>query len=375
VRNQDATGRQLLRLRGLRLDIRLQLITQRAFTSFVPCIARSRGGAQCKQKGWFVSQVQHRDLVAFADDKVNLKKSEVDDQRAQVNRLRDRIEAKIEDSPGYGFVKALHAGSVAKGTALRSVNDRDLAVYVKAEQAPNDAPGLVSWVRGRVVEAYPGVPDDQIVANTHCVTVTFSASGLSVDVVPVLYEGEPDDVGYLVSKDSGERLKTSVRQHLDFIRGRKKAHPQHLAQLIRFTKWWARQQRKHDGEFKCKSFMLELLWVHLADGGLVLSDYARALEYFFAFIVNGGFDKQIAFTDFHPASHLPARGDAPIQVLDPVNFENNVGEHYAAHHLDRLVAAAQEAFDAISTAYYEPAKGQAVELWQDVFGTGFKAAA
>lgn len=258
-------------------------------------------------------QIEHGDLIAFADDKVNLKKTEVDDQGVQVNRLRGRIEAKIAVSPGYGFVKALHAGSVAKGTALRNVNDRDLAVYVKAEQAPND-------------------------------------------------------VGYLVSKDSGERLKTSVRQHLDFIRGRKKAHPKHLAQLIRFTKWWARQQKKRDGEFKCKSFMLELLWVQLADGGLMLNDYAAALERFFAFIVNGGFDSQIAFTDFHPASELPARGSAPIQILDPVNFDNNVAEYYEARHRDRLIAAAQEAFDAISTAYYEPAMGQAVELWQDVLG-------
>lgn len=320
-------------------------------------------------------QIEHGDLVAFADDKVNLKKAEVDNQRAQVNRLRDRIEAKIAASPGYGFIKALHAGSVAKGTALRNVHDRDLAVYVKAVQAPDDTPGLVGWVRDRVIEAYPVLSDDQIVAKTNCVTVTFAASRLEVDVVPVLYEGEPNDVGYLVSKDSGERLKTSVRQHLDFIRGRKKAHPKHLAQLIRFTKWWARQQKKRDGEFKCKSFMLELLWVHLADGRLVLNDYAAALEQFFAFIVNGGFDSQIAFTDFHSASDLPARGSAPIQIIDPVNFDNNVADHYEAHHRDRLVAAAQEAFDAISTAYYEPAKGEAVELWQGVLGTSFKAAA
>jgi Second Messenger Oligonucleotide or Dinucleotide Synthetase domain len=321
-----------------------------------------------------VPQITHRDLVSFADDKVNLKKTEVDDQRAQVNRLRDRIEDKIAASPGYGFVKALHAGSVAKGTALRNVNDRDLAVYVKAEQAPDETPALVNWVRDRVVEAYPTLHADQIVASTNCVNVRFAGTGLEVDVVPVLYEGELGDVGYLVSKDDGTRLKTSVRQHLDFIRGRKKTYPTHLAQLIRFTKWWARQRRRH-GDFKCKSFMLELLWVHLADSGLALNDYARALEQFFAFIVNGGLDGQIAFTDFHPASELPARGNAPIQILDPVNFNNNVAEHYEDRHRDVLVAAAQEALDAISTAYYEPAKGQAAELWQDVLGTSFKAAA
>jgi hypothetical protein len=320
-------------------------------------------------------QIEHRDLVAFAADKVNLTQTEVEDQSAQVNRLRDRIEAKIKTSPGYGFVKILNAGSGPKGTALRNNNERDLAVYVKAEEAPEDTPGLVEWVRKRVVEAYVVPSDDQIVPDTHCVAVTFATSGLKVDVVPVLYEGEPDDVGYLVNKDnSKDRLKTSVRQHLDFIRDRKKAHP-HLAQLIRFTKWWARQQKKRDGEFKCKSFMLELLWVHLADGGLALDDYPEALERFFAFIVDGGLDEQIAFTDFYPASDLPARGSAPIQVLDPVNFDNNVAKLYEAHHRDRLVAAAQEAFDAISSAYYEPAGGQAVEFWQKVFGTGFKAVA
>jgi hypothetical protein len=321
-----------------------------------------------------VPQVTHCDLVSFAGDKVNLKKAEVDDQRAQVNRLRDRIEGKIAVSPGYGFVKALHAGSVAKGTALRSVNDRDLAVYVKAEQAPDETPALVHWVRDLVIEAYPVMREDQIVASTNCVNVRFAGSGLEVDVVPVLYEGEPDGVGYLVSKEDGTRLKTSVRLHLDFIRGRKKTYPKDLAQLIRFTKWWARQQRR-DPEFKCKSFMVELLWVHLADSGLELSDYAVALERFFAFIANGGLDGQIAFTDFHPASELSARGSDPIQILDPVNFDNNVAEQYESVHRDRLVSAAQEAFDAISTAYYEPASGQAVELWQDVFGTSFKAAA
>jgi len=139
-----------------------------------------------------VPQITHRDLVAFAGDKVNLKKTEVDDQRAQVNRLRDRIESKIAASPGYGFVKALHAGSVAKGTALRSVNDRDLAVYVKAEKAPDETPELVNWVRDRVVEAYPAMREDQIVASTNCVNVRFAGTGLDVDVVPVLYEGEPN---------------------------------------------------------------------------------------------------------------------------------------------------------------------------------------
>jgi tRNA nucleotidyltransferase (CCA-adding enzyme) len=320
------------------------------------------------------SQITHRDLVAFADDRVNLKKAEVDRQRAQVNSLRERIETKIATTPGFAFVKALNAGSVAKGTALNNAKDRDLAVYVRAELAPAEMPKLVGWVRDRLLEIYPNMAADQIVAKTHCVTVHFNGTGLDVDVVPVLYEGEANDVGSLVSKVDGDLLKTSVRLQLDFIRGRKNAHPQDLAQLIRFTKWWARQQAKRDGEFKCQSYMLELLWIHLADNGLTLDEYPSALEEFFGFIVNGGFDRQIAFTDYHKAADLPDRGTIPIQVLDPVNFENNVAQHYKTADRDRLEAAAQAAFDAITTARFEPIKGMAVRLWQQVLGTGFKAA-
>lgn len=319
--------------------------------------------------------VEHKHLVAFADERVNLTKTEVDDQRKQVNTLRDRIETKVKSTPGYGLVKCLHAGSVAKGTALRNVNDRDLAVYVEAEDAPDDLPGLVIWLRDRVVEAYPTMSHDQIVAGARCVTVTFAGTGLTVDLVPVVYEGDENDVGYLIEKDTGARLKTSVRQHLDFIRGRKKLYPVHLAQLIRFTKWWARQEKKRNPHFKCKSFMLELIWAHLADGGTALNDYPAALEEFFFHICKTQLTEQIAFTDFHPGISLPARGSSPIEVLDPVNFDNNVASRYEEADRTALVGAAQRAFDSVSTARFASSKPDAVECWQDVLGQSFKGTA
>jgi len=39
--------------------------------------------------------------------------------------------------------------------------------------------------------------------------------------------------------DIGTGVRTSVRQYLDFICGRKNSCPQHLAQLIPSRKWWA----------------------------------------------------------------------------------------------------------------------------------------
>lgn len=83
-----------------------------------------------------MSAVTHSEIATFAIDKVNLPHDFATRYRAQVQGLRDRLEAKIKDDPSFDLVKMLHSGSVAKGTALRNVNDLDVAVYVKAGAAP-----------------------------------------------------------------------------------------------------------------------------------------------------------------------------------------------------------------------------------------------
>lgn len=320
-----------------------------------------------------VAEVDHAAITAFAASHVNLPHEQAKKHRGQVNGLRDRLKAKIDADADYGLVKSLHAGSVAKRTALKNVNDLDLAVYIKAAQAPTkDDAQLVSWLADRLFEASANMTRDQFEEQQHCVTVHFSGSHLDVDVVPVLYEGEPNDIGYLVRKWSGRRLKTSTRLHLDFIASRRTSHGDELLELIRLTKWWKRQIQRRDETFKCKSFMLELIWAHLVDNGTPVSDYTRALEDFFAWIVRTELRDQVAFTDFEPASELPSRGISAIQVLDPVNFDNNVAEQYQEYDRKRIVTAAQEAYDAITDARFATTKGRAVDDWQTILGPTFK---
>jgi hypothetical protein len=232
--------------------------------------------------------IAHQEIKSFAEDRINLSAAAAKTHRDQVKALRERLERKIAADPEYGLVKMLHAGSVAKGTALRNVHDLDTAVYVKAAEAPtsNDRE-LVPWLADRLYEANTNMSRDQFVAQEHCVTVRFKGSGLDVDVVPVLYEGGADDRGYLVRKYTGDRVLTSITLHLRFIRDRKATYGSDFAQLIRLTKWWKRVVSDRDEDFRFKSFMIELLWAHLADHGLVLSDYPSALEQFFAYIVKG----------------------------------------------------------------------------------------
>ena len=313
-------------------------------------------------------QITHDDVKAFAEDRVNLPATDAQRHRNQVNALRERLEAKIDADPDFGLIKMLHAGSVAKGTSLRTVNDLDVAVYVRADVAPGRDADLVLWLADRLAEANPSMNRDQFEEKDHCVTVNFRGSGLNVDVVPVLYEGEPDDRGYLVRKHTGDRILTSVRLHVDFIRSRKKKHGPDFTQLIRLSKWWKRMVVTGDADFRFKSFMIELLWAHLADGGLVLNDYPTSLERFLTYIVRTELTEQVAFTDYIAVGDIPARGAAAIEILDPVNSDNNVAVRYDDRDRVRIVDAAQDALSALGEARFATTKGRALDCWRSILG-------
>lgn len=322
--------------------------------------------------------VTHADVADFAERRVNLPSDRAKQYRAQANSLKEKLERHVAAHPDYDLVKMRNAGSVEKRTSLRTTSDMDVMVYIKAGAVPADDAQLSGWMKDRLVEAYPQLDPAQFVPQTHCVTIAFRGSGLDVDVVPVIYEGEPDDVGYLVAKRSGARLKTSVTQHLRFLRARKNgdaglgiaANPD-LAQGIRLVKWWVKQQKLKDPDFRFKSFMVELILCRLNDDGVPFGDYATLLESFFEHLLTDRFATQVGFTDFYKASALPSRGTDAIQVIDPVNADNNVAVRYTAGDRDRILDAAQDAYDALSEARWATTKGRAVTCWKDVLGPGF----
>jgi hypothetical protein len=317
--------------------------------------------------------IDHSIIKDFGEEKVNLPRKIAQQYRDQVNRLRDRLTQHIAENPGFALVKMLHAGSVSKGTALRTINDLDAAVYVKKEEAPVSDSQLVPWLADRLRESNPNLKPDQFdTTQPHCVTVSFRGTGLDVDVVPVLYEGDANDLGYLVDKYTGERMLTSIPRHLEFIRTRKNNNPDHFAQVVRLAKWWTRQRKELDPDFKCKSFIVELIIAHLADQGIDLSDYEQALEGFFNYVVKTGLEERIAFTDYYPLSKLPNPTGAAIEIFDPINPLNNIASKYTVSDRQRLVSGAEEAADAISEARYAVTQSRAIECWQLVFGQSFR---
>jgi len=316
--------------------------------------------------------VGHNEIAAFAQDKVNLPKDKADEYRAQARRLREKLEGYLGEHPDFTLRKMMLSGSLAKGTALRSLNDIDVACYVSGADAPKDVRALLDYLAERLRKAFPNFSPDQVQPQTYSVTVSFRGTGLDVDVVPILYDGDAQWYGNLVSQDDGSFLKTSIPLHLDFCGKRKRAQEKHFAQVVRLAKFWARRMKQERDGFRFKSFMIEMVLAKLCDDGLDFSDYPEALQHFFTYIARTDFRQRILFTDYYAASAVPACSDT-VQIIDPVNAANNVARLYTAANADAIVDAALEAGDAIDAALAAPNKQLTVAYWQKVFGSSFQA--
>lgn len=317
------------------------------------------------------AHVDHREVSRFAEEKVNLPKDRADEYRAQAGRVREKLEAYISDHPDFALKRIMLSGSLAKGTALRTLNDIDMAVYVSGSDAPHDLRGLLDYLAERLRKAFPNFSPDQVKPQTYSVTVSFRGSGLDVDVVPVLYAGLADWRGDLISQEDGSFLETSIPLHLEFARKRKKAQPNHYAQVVRLVKFWARLMKKEREDFRFKSFMIEMILAKLCDDGVDFSDYPEALQAFFTYLANTGLRERIVFSDYYPASDVPKFSD-PVQIIDPINPTNNVARLYTAQNADDIADAALDAGDAIDAALKAPTKELTLRYWQKVFGSTFQ---
>lgn len=314
--------------------------------------------------------VDHGDIVRFAQDVVNLPKDKETVYRNQARRLRERLDVYLSENRDFALKKILLSGSIAKGTALRSINDIDLACYIGGADTPRDVAALLDYLAGRLRRAFPNFHPDQVAPKTYSVTVSFRGTDLDVDVVPILYDGDPQWYGNLVSQDDGSFLKTSISLHLDFIHERKAAEP-HFAQVVRLVKFWARRVKDEQPGFRFKSFMIELILSHLCYRGLDLSDYPEALQHFFTYVARTGMREKIVFTKHYHASAV-GRFPDPVQVIDPVNAENNVASLYTPAQADAIVEAALAAGDAIDAALTAPTKQETIYYWRKVFGDSFR---
>jgi len=330
-----------------------------------------------------LSHITHDVLTAHAVEKVNVPSDKAKKRREQVNYLRSRLETHIKAHPDYDLVKLRSSGSTAKHTAIRGTrgSDADVAAYVTAAAVGGtgaDEGELLLWLEARCKEVYGAtkIADDFRISE-HAVGITMHGTGLKIDVAPVLYEGLDNDRGHLITRQ-GDRVLTSVTQHLTFINSRAAVAGRGYKELIRLLKAWISHSKWIDDDFRCKSFLIELVVAHLWDSGwngekLAVDDHPRGFEQVFAYISRTRLETPVVFTDYYNASEVVACTDA-IQIWDPVNPGNNVARSYSETDRKRLVARVDECLDEICWAATAPTKSAANEAWRNLLGPTFGGA-
>lgn len=314
--------------------------------------------------------ISHTDIANWAAEKVNLPKDKATEYREQANRLREKVEGYLGEHPDFTLKKMILSGSLAKGTSLRSLNDIDVACYISGADAPEEISALLGYLAERLKKAFPNFSSDQVKPQTYSVTVSFKGSGLDVDIVPILYDNDPDWYGKLVSQQDGSLLETCIPRHLDFIRKRKAKNKIHFAQTVRLLKFWVKNQKQEREGFKFKSFLVELILAKLSDDGLEFNDYPEALQHFFTYLCKSNLREKIIFTDYFSFDKFGNYSE-PIKIIDPVNPKNNASRLLTTQQANKIVDAAIDAGDAIDSALAATTKEKTIYYWQKVFGPSF----
>lgn len=312
--------------------------------------------------------ISQADLESFAKTKVNLDPDRNKKIREQAQRVRDHIERYINENPDVGFVRTRLSGSLAKRTALRSINDIDIALYVSGTKSHLQLNELLIWIKDKLNVTYKST-DVEIVPP--CVVIHFSGTDLDVEIMPVIDENDPDGYGTIFDPTNSKRIRTSIKRHIEFIQKRK-AKDKNFSQIARFAKFWAKNKADEDPNFHFRSFLIELVLAKTLDEGVDFSDYQEALGAFFNRILKEDLEDQFIFTDYFPASEFPNESSyVDMEIYDPVEPSNNVSSGYSSSMRQTIVNAADDALDAITYASTATTKGEAVRQWRKIFGPTF----
>jgi hypothetical protein len=315
--------------------------------------------------------ISHSDVATFAETKVNLRQKNASKLRKQANDLRDKLDRYISEHPEFALKRMMLSGSLAKSTALATTSDIDVALYVANAEAP-ETDDLAEWLVTKLRAAYPNKDPDDIQPQRYSVCIKFRGTGLDIDVVPILYDGNLDWDGQLVNKHDGTLLTTNIPRQLEFFKKRKdEAGSHNYRQVIRLLKYWSKQRKAAKPDFRCKSFLIELLVAHLYDRGKIdVDNYPLAMRQFFDALGCWLLRDRISFNDYYADNKIPESDDL-IQVIDPVNPNNNVTGAYGTNELNVLEQEALAASDAIVAAEDAPTKQEALDYWRSVLSNSF----
>jgi hypothetical protein len=301
--------------------------------------------------------------MKFAADFNSFLRTEVNLNRSRLDLLQDRVDAVesyVAASETFvdSFLEVIPTGSWAHKTIIRPVGetdgfDADVLVHIKEESAwsPRDYINEL-YTSLRASATYR----EMVSRKTRCVRVTY-ANEFHIDLVPYV---ERHGQFYITNRHEPEGVGcfelSAPERFTDWVDGLQVTTSGNFVKAVRLAKYL----RDFKKTFACKSIILKTLL-----GNQVNETEAMVFPELYTDVpstLNTLFQKL--------AQSLPEEMPA---VLDPADTGDNFTDRYGdswnyANFRDRIRYYAEK----ILAAYEETDRETAINLWQEIFGTGFK---
>lgn len=288
----------------------------------------------------------------------------------QIDNLTTELTRAVNNNSNLRVTKILQAGSWRKGTALKPRDgqelDIDLVVHLDVSEASRaDIAKLHELIVDLLCKVYPTKSREDFPPSRKTVGVEFHASGLWVDLAPVVPVESPANYVWQPEVGGGGVFLTSPAGQLEFVRAMKDYDPRY-ASLVRLMK----RARNH-AEFSkvISSFALELIIAHVVNQKGPAPRLEEGLLRVLHYIAASGLRETITFPD---AISTCSSTTDPVRVCDPTNSENNVTARISETQRTEIVAWAGEALETLNYAQNVDRKGDTISCWKDVFGSSFR---
>lgn len=304
--------------------------------------------------------MKHTDYFKnFLENTVNLSKFKLESLSGRVDAIYDVL--KGDDELGPLLKKKIPQGSWPQKTIINPQNGKafDGDFMVQMVEDPEWAEDLKKYGNAiyKVLHKTSPYKDMPHGRKCRCVFVNYANNAMHVDIVPFVLRA--DGTQWIVNRDDNKWERTDTEGFTNWMKKQDKIAGYHLREVIRIMKFL----RDHKNSFTgTKSILLTTLL------GERVEEWRK--------IFDTGYYGDLPTALLHIVSDLDdwlqARPTKPT-IMDPsgsgTSFDHRWTPETYAYFRDRIHAHAAE----IRAAYEETDFDKSVEMWQDLFGDGFKA--
>ncbi|HTD08640.1 MAG TPA: CBASS oligonucleotide cyclase [Solirubrobacteraceae bacterium] len=306
-------------------------------------------------------------LRTWDERRLRVGRKKRDELMKQAGNLISKLEIAIPEASAFAVVRFRRAGSLVKATALYPRGDTgidaDVAVYLDASGATDwDLATVHATLREIAISVYPTRSPEDFWVQPHTMGMEFIASGLKVDLVPLIaIEGDAER-GWMVDSYGQRAHLADIPGHIKYVRDLA-GEDSRYRPLVRMIKCWRNEAelRKALG-----SFPIELILAEINANQGPAPTLEAGLQRFLLYVAQSSFAAPV----LSGHTSAPATSD-PVVILDPCDRENNVAAWITSSQRNDIVKAAEKSWETVALAAEVSGKGETEGYWREVFGSGF----